>query len=41
VRDPAVAARFVGGPAVIWMTVLVVVFLFIYLLAALLRPEWF
>ena len=27
--------------AVIWLTVLVTLFLFIYLLAALLRPEWF
>jgi len=25
----------------IWLTVLVTLFLFIYLLAALLRPEWF
>jgi len=25
----------------IWLTVLVLLFLFIYLLAALLRPEWF
>jgi K+-transporting ATPase KdpF subunit len=25
----------------IWLTILVTVFLFIYLLAALLRPEWF
>jgi len=25
----------------IWLTVLVALFLFIYLLAALLRPEWF
>jgi len=25
----------------IWITILVTVFLFIYLLAALLRPEWF
>jgi K+-transporting ATPase KdpF subunit len=27
--------------AVIWLTVLVTLFLFAYLLAALLRPEWF
>jgi K+-transporting ATPase KdpF subunit len=26
---------------VIWLTVLVTLFLFIYLFAALLRPEWF
>jgi len=26
---------------VIWLTVLVTIFLLIYLLAALLRPEWF
>jgi len=26
---------------VIWLTVLVTLFLFAYLLAALLRPEWF
>ncbi len=26
---------------VIWLTVLVTLFLFVYLLAALLRPEWF
>ncbi|MHB1423665.1 MAG: K(+)-transporting ATPase subunit F [Gemmataceae bacterium] len=25
----------------IWLTILVTIFLFIYLLAALLRPEWF
>ncbi|MGH7172029.1 MAG: K(+)-transporting ATPase subunit F [Gemmataceae bacterium] len=25
----------------IWLTVLVIVLLFVYLLAALLRPEWF
>jgi len=25
----------------IWLTVLVTLFLFVYLLAALLRPEWF
>jgi len=25
----------------IWLTVLVTIFLFVYLLAALLRPEWF
>jgi K+-transporting ATPase KdpF subunit len=27
--------------AVIWLTVLVTLFLFVYLLVALLRPEWF
>jgi K+-transporting ATPase KdpF subunit len=30
-----------GRLAMIWLTVLVTVFLFVYLLAALLRPEWF
>jgi K+-transporting ATPase KdpF subunit len=29
------------GGAMIWVTVLVTLFLFAYLLAALLRPEWF
>jgi K+-transporting ATPase KdpF subunit len=29
------------GAAMIWLTVLVTLFLFAYLLAALLRPEWF
>ena len=29
------------GRFMIWLTVLVTLFLFIYLLAALLRPEWF
>jgi K+-transporting ATPase KdpF subunit len=28
-------------PAMIWLTVLVTLFLFVYLVAALLRPEWF
>jgi K+-transporting ATPase KdpF subunit len=28
-------------PAMIWLTVLVTLFLFGYLTAALLRPEWF
>jgi K+-transporting ATPase KdpF subunit len=27
--------------AMLWLTVLVILLLFIYLLAALLRPEWF
>jgi K+-transporting ATPase KdpF subunit len=31
----------VKGAWMIWLTVLVTLFLFIYLLAALLRPEWF
>jgi K+-transporting ATPase KdpF subunit len=31
----------VRGADMIWLTVIVVVFLFGYLLAALLRPEWF
>jgi K+-transporting ATPase KdpF subunit len=29
------------GVAMIWLSVLVLLFLFAYLLAALLRPEWF
>ncbi len=31
----------VGGDVMIWLTAVVLVLLFIYLLAALLRPEWF
>jgi K+-transporting ATPase KdpF subunit len=27
--------------AMIWLTVVIAVFLFVYLLVALLRPEWF
>jgi K+-transporting ATPase KdpF subunit len=31
----------VKGDAMIWLTALVTVLLFLYLLTALLRPEWF
>jgi K+-transporting ATPase KdpF subunit len=31
----------VGENAVIWLAAVVIVLLFVYLLAALLRPEWF
>jgi K+-transporting ATPase KdpF subunit len=30
-----------GDLSMIWLTVFVTIFLFLYLLAALLRPEWF
>jgi len=35
------AARLEGGVAVIWVAVVVSVLLFVYLMAALLRPEKF
>ena len=35
------AATKFRGPRMIWVSLIVTVFLFIYLLVALLRPEWF
>jgi K+-transporting ATPase KdpF subunit len=49
-RNDGFDVRFLGGLreslnrgrlVMIWLTILVTIFLFVYLLAALLRPEWF
>jgi K+-transporting ATPase KdpF subunit len=40
-RDVRISDRLREGVTMIVLTSLVVLFLFVYLLAALLRPEWF